>query len=128
MKNLAVNLPSMLTYIYIHYIYFINCYKKTYIFRTYAQWVRLGDLDYISETDEARPKDYKIVERIVHPNYKPPSLYNDIALFRLERDVEFSAFVRPICLNTDHSLRPPAIIATGWGRTDTGKFVFLFNI
>lgn len=89
--------------------------------QTYAQWVRLGDLDYISETDEARPKDYKIVERIVHPNYKPPSLYNDIALFRLERDVEFSAFVRPICLNTDHSFRPPAIIATGWGRTETAS-------
>uniref|UniRef100_A0A2H8TSH9 Serine protease snake n=1 Tax=Melanaphis sacchari TaxID=742174 RepID=A0A2H8TSH9_9HEMI len=94
----------------------------------YAQWARLGDLDYLSETDEARPKDYRIVERIVHPNYKPPSLYNDIALFRLERDVDFSPFVRPICLNTDHYLTPPAIIATGWGRTETGKLIFIFNI
>ncbi|XP_026808326.1 serine protease snake-like [Rhopalosiphum maidis] len=88
-----------------------------------AKWARLGDLDYASDTDEAKPNDYKIVERIIHPNYKPPSLYNDIALFRLERDVDFSPFVRPICLNTDHSLRPPAIIATGWGRTDTAESV-----
>ncbi|XP_026816313.1 serine protease snake-like [Rhopalosiphum maidis] len=86
-----------------------------------AIWARLGDLDYDSESDEANPKDYKIVERIIHPNYKAPSFYNDIALFRLERDVDFSPFIRPICLNTDHYLRPPAIIATGWGRVDTAE-------
>ncbi|XP_060851918.1 serine protease snake-like isoform X2 [Rhopalosiphum padi] len=92
-----------------------HCEKQT---QNPAKWARLGELDYDSESDEARPLDYIIVERIIHPNYKPPSVYNDIALFRLERDVEFSPFARPICLNTDHSLIPPAIIATGWGRTD----------
>ncbi|NP_001155379.1 serine protease-like precursor [Acyrthosiphon pisum] len=87
----------------------------------FASWARLGELDYLSETDEARPKDYRIVQRIIHPNYKSTSSYHDIALFRLERDVDFSAFVRPICLNTDNTLRPPAIIATGWGKTDVAS-------
>ncbi|XP_022172614.1 serine protease snake-like [Myzus persicae] len=87
----------------------------------FANWARLGELDYLSETDDARPKDYKIVQRIIHPNYKSTSLYHDIALFRLERDVDFSPFVRPICLNTDNMLRPPAIIATGWGKTDVAS-------
>jgi len=118
-------------YVYLHYlhsyvIYYIlylniNCNRNKYIFRRFANWARLGELDYLSETDEARPEDYKIVQRIIHPNYKSTSSYHDIALFRLERDVTFSAFVRPICLNTDNMFRPPAIIATGWGKTDVGK-------
>jgi transmembrane serine protease 9 len=85
----------------------------------FAKWARLGDLNYISKTDNARPKDYRIVQHIVHPAYRPPSQYNDIALFRLETDVEFSAYVRPICLNTDANSTPAKQIATGWGRTST---------
>jgi len=121
-------------YIYLQYLhiihcifYFKHCYRNIFIFRRFANWARLGELDYLSETDDARPKDYKIVQRIIHPNYKSTSSYHDIALFRLEKDVEFSPFVRPICLNTDNMLRPPAIIATGWGKTDVGKLV-LYNI
>lgn len=72
------------------------------------------------DTDDARPKDYKIEQRIIHPNYKKPSSYNDIALFRLEQNVEFSEYVRPLCLNTDQSLNPPLMAATGWGKTNYG--------
>jgi len=92
----------------------------------YAKWARLGELDYNSETADARPTDYEIVERIIHPNYKSPSLYNDIALFRLERDVHFSAYVRPICLNADNILTPSAVTATGWGKTASCKLVLYF--
>lgn len=72
--------------------------------------------------DTARPKDTKIVEHVLHPDYKPSERYNDIGLFRMESDVEFSAFVRPICLNTDPKLNPAVQIATGWGRTSTGTY------
>ncbi|XP_060870124.1 serine protease snake-like [Metopolophium dirhodum] len=94
-----------------------HCEKTGNINPSYAKWARLGELDYNSKTANARPTDYKIVDRIIHPNYKPPSLYNDIALFRLERDVDFSAYVRPICLNTDNTSTPPTVMATGWGKT-----------
>ncbi|XP_026813600.1 venom protease-like [Rhopalosiphum maidis] len=87
----------------------------------FAIWARLGELDYLSINEDARPTDYRIVERIIHPKYKAYSHYNDIALFRLERDVDFSSYVRPICLNRNHSLTPPAVIATGWGNTDTAS-------
>lgn len=83
-------------------------------------WARLGDLNYLSDTDDARPKDYRIIQRIIHPNYKPPSIYNDIALFRLEKKVEFSEYARPICLNTDKSMKPLMAIATGWGQDGYG--------
>lgn len=85
----------------------------------YVRWARLGELNYLTDTDDARPKDYKIVQRVIHPNYKNPMLYNDIALFRLEEDVTFSPYVRPICLNVDpymQSTTPQKVIATGWGQ------------
>lgn len=95
-------------------------FNNKYYSRNYARWARLGDLNYLTDTDIARPKDYKIVERVIHPNYRPPSLYYDIALFRLEKKVEFSAFVRPICLNADRFLKPSLSVATGWGQIQFG--------
>lgn len=86
-----------------------------------ARWARLGVLErVVNESNVNRPNDYKIVEHIIHPDYNPPSLYNDIALFRLETNVAFSEKVRPICLNTDPNLTPSKQIATGWGRISTG--------
>lgn len=127
-------------HIIIHYIYFITIFiwyiifiytvteiSNNYIFSLFANWARLGELDYNSVTDDARPVDYKIVQHIIHPNYKSPSLYHDIALFRLERDVDFSAYIRPICLNTDNKFTPPAIMATGWGKSGMGKSVIYNN-
>jgi len=91
-----------------------------YYLSSYARWARLGELNYLIDTDIAKPKDYKIVQRVLHPKYLPPSLYNDIALFRLEENVEFSAFVRPICLNADQFFNPSTLVATGWGQIETG--------
>jgi transmembrane serine protease 9 len=87
-----------------------------------ARWARLGDLNTIVNTDNAQHKDYRIMEHVLHPDYKPPSLYNDIALFRLKEVVEFTSYIRPICLNFDPMLNPTVQIATGWGRTSTGYF------
>ncbi|CAI6366493.1 unnamed protein product [Macrosiphum euphorbiae] len=84
-----------------------------------VSWARLGDLNIYSEPDDARPVDYKIVERVVHPNYNSTYVYNDIALFRLEEEVKFSAHVRPVCLNTVQKLSFKVATATGWGRTST---------
>jgi len=92
--------------------------KRAYDYFREVKWARLGDLNYLTDTDESKPKDYKIEKRIVHPNYKRPISYNDIALLRLEQIVEFSEFVRPLCLNTDQSLDPSLVVATGWGKTD----------
>ncbi|XP_060850647.1 venom protease-like [Rhopalosiphum padi] len=106
-----------------------HCEKLSHNGNTYlVRWARLGELNYASDTDDARPKDYKIDRRTVHPNYKPPSLYNDIALFHLEEDVIFSPYVRPICLNADtdpffQSTASMKALATGWGLTDNAGSV-----
>lgn len=84
-----------------------------------VSWARLGDLNIYSEPDDASPIDYEIVERVVHPNYNSTYVYNDIALFRLGEEVKFSAYVRPICLNTVQTFRFKTATAIGWGRTST---------
>lgn len=85
-----------------------------------ARWARLGDLNIILTTDDARPKDYRIVRRVIHPCFKPPLSYNDVALFQLEKNVEFSEYVMPICLNSDPSLEPRIQVATSWGKPSLG--------
>lgn len=55
------------------------------------------------------------------------SRYNDIALYKLAKEVIFSEYILPICLNTDPSLIMNELIATGWGQTEDGLY-FLFYI
>lgn len=88
-----------------------------------ASWVRLGDLNIFSNTDDDNAKEYDIIETVVHPDYNPSYVYNDIALFRLEMDVEVSAHIRPLCLNANSSLRYKKASAAGWGRTTQSKFI-----
>ncbi|XP_050421364.1 uncharacterized protein LOC126833845 [Adelges cooleyi] len=89
----------------------------------FARWVLLGDLNVESNTDDAKPADFEIVQRVLHPDYRPPSDYDDIALFRLDRIVEFSEYIRPACLNFNQSLNPQTQIATGWAQIDRGNTI-----
>ena len=64
-----------------------------------------------------------VSEVIVHESYDEPNRFShDIALMKLERPVEFSDYIRPVCLNTEAN--ETAIYtncyATGWGRTAEG--------
>uniref|UniRef100_A0A2S2RAS0 Serine protease snake n=1 Tax=Sipha flava TaxID=143950 RepID=A0A2S2RAS0_9HEMI len=87
-----------------------------------ASWARLGELNYLTYNDGTIHQDYRILQRIIHPSYQPSrAKYNDIALFRLEKKVKFTEYVRPICINTNHFLKTSSIIATGWGQTANGE-------
>ncbi|VVC24915.1 Hypothetical protein CINCED_3A015129 [Cinara cedri] len=85
------------------------------------RWVRLGDLNYISNDDDAEPLNYRIIDRKNHPKYNGNnSRYNDITLLKLEKNVEFSPYIRPICLNVESSIKETKAIASGWGRLGFG--------
>lgn len=86
-------------------------------FRGYAKYARLGDLVLDTDADDAQPITLEIVEHFRHPSYKPPSKYNDIALMRLERPVEFGSYVRPACLTDQRTVHTSAVVASGWGLT-----------
>lgn len=93
-------------------------YIKKHIFCSGGvKFVRLGDLNLKTVTDDADPQNFNIVETFRHPDYKPPSQYNDIALVKLDKPVKYTQYVLPACLQTTHHLaehETPS--ATGWGR------------
>ncbi|KAG8249754.1 serine-type endopeptidase activity protein [Homalodisca vitripennis] len=86
--------------------------------RGLARWVRLGDYNAKNTDDDemglAKTMKYEIIERIIHPEYLRRSVYNDIALYKLEKNVEFNEYVRPICLQTKHQFAKSYVIGAGW--------------
>lgn len=78
---------------------------------------RMGDQNLKRTDDDSRAQDYGIVQVIRHPDYKPSSKYNDIALMELDRDVPFSDYIKPACLWQTFDVNYTSGIATGWGLT-----------
>lgn len=57
-----------------------------------------------------------ITNIIVHPDYKYPSTYNDIALMKVDSAVKFNSHIYPICLpSSNHNLNVEKALATGFG-------------
>lgn len=77
--------------------------------------VRLGELDFASDTEDAQPEDFGVRNATEHPDYKYPILYNDIAVIQLDRVVNFSVYKHPACLPFDDGVRSENFIAIGWG-------------
>lgn len=83
----------------------------------FVKYARLGALDLtVNPLVEDCPEDYQIIEIIQHPGYRSNSSYNDIALLRLDRKVEFNPFIRPACLPPSDKT-PEYFSITGWGAT-----------
>lgn len=80
--------------------------------------VRLGEKNLASNNDGANPIDIRIAENIVHPDYTRSAFYNDIALLKLERPVNFDSKIRPACLWQNYEISSSKATATGWGTTD----------
>ncbi|XP_013138183.1 PREDICTED: serine protease snake-like [Papilio polytes] len=82
--------------------------------------VRLGNVDLDPKYKNGYPIiDVKIKSIHKHPDYKPPSRYNDIALVELAEALKFSEDVRPACLWTKPDFgEHKSVIATGWGVTE----------
>ncbi|XP_055384409.1 transmembrane protease serine 9-like [Condylostylus longicornis] len=81
------------------------------------KYIRLGELNVDLHHDHDDPEDFDIAEIIPHPSYNKSSLYNDIALIKLDRDVEINRYKRPACLAKQKESNTKKAIATGWGLT-----------
>ncbi|XP_044259506.1 serine protease snake-like isoform X2 [Tribolium madens] len=79
-----------------------------------SQVVRLGTI----HLDELDPdvQERVVIERIRHPDYKPPLKANDIGLIKLQDPVEFTPYVRPACLNTADINPGRKGLASGFGK------------
>lgn len=85
-------------------------------FRVVPKYVKMGIIN-INDNDTKHKQELIIAETIVHPEYIPPKKYNDIALVKLERPINFNSYVRPACLYTEQSISAEKAIAIGWGHT-----------
>ncbi|KAH8340250.1 hypothetical protein KR074_002989 [Drosophila pseudoananassae] len=93
----------------------------TSIYDSVPQWVRIGDLNLVVDERTVEPQLFRIQEIITHPSYNKDFYYNDIALLHLERDVELTAFVRPIRLWIFSELPTTIAFAMGYGATSFAK-------
>ncbi|KAH7983655.1 hypothetical protein HPB52_013356 [Rhipicephalus sanguineus] len=89
--------------------------------------VALGKHFRSDSKDDAHVQVRKVAEIHVHFNYGPTTYDNDIALVQLDKAVELTPRVRPVCLPTDRSARVHLQegklgVATGWGLTETGEY------
>jgi len=70
-------------------------------------------------------KEFVLQRRVfVHPNYKSPQLYNDIALVELGKRMIFNYDVlgdTPTCLSSSFDFDEKIAAVTGWGKTEEGE-------
>jgi hypothetical protein len=81
----------------------------------------LGLLDQ-SKRSASGVQELKLKRIITHPSFNDFTFDYDIALLELEKSVEYSTVVRPICLPDATHVFPAgkAIWVTGWGHTKEG--------
>lgn len=82
--------------------------------------VRLGAYDITSTTEGSI--DVNIESRVVHESYDPKFIANDISMLKLDRIVNITNSIRPICIpmtdaliNRDYTGMTPFV--AGWGST-----------
>ncbi|XP_055609291.1 CLIP domain-containing serine protease B4-like [Uranotaenia lowii] len=97
--------------------------------------VRLGEHDIDNHGQDCNklgcaedPEDYGVEKIKIHEKYQPNSINNlhDIALIRVNRDVEYTDYIQPICLPVSSAaknlgLTGKKLTAAGWGRTETNN-------
>uniref|UniRef100_A0A1B6DCK7 Peptidase S1 domain-containing protein n=1 Tax=Clastoptera arizonana TaxID=38151 RepID=A0A1B6DCK7_9HEMI len=81
--------------------------------------VRIG----VNNINHNNGQNMDIVDIVIHPQYQPPSCYNDIALIKIADGVKLGPDLRPACLPIINAGDKPGHLATatGWGRTGYGK-------
>ncbi|KAL9889037.1 phenoloxidase-activating factor 3-like [Glossina fuscipes fuscipes] len=85
--------------------------------RPALSWVRLGDLDYTTNTDDALPQDIQVKNFIPHRHYNATRLikYHDIALIEMANEAILNDYVRPACLSLLDGNDFQQFLTAGWG-------------
>ncbi|XP_073840712.1 venom serine protease Bi-VSP-like [Musca autumnalis] len=101
-----------------HVVTAAHCLRKD------LKFVRLGEHDLTTDT-EARHVDINVVRSEKHPNYNTQNGHSDLAILYLERNVDFTEFISPICMPTTPQLRQKSYVkhtpfVVGWGKTMEG--------
>jgi len=84
--------------------------------------VALGEHNIRQDIESHRVQGIKVQRVIKRPDYDTSSINNDIALLRLETEVQFNDNVIPACLPTDKNQQYTnwEAVVSGWGTTSEG--------
>ncbi|CAG4955730.1 unnamed protein product [Parnassius apollo] len=85
--------------------------------------VRLGETNILDENKNKQTPEDAIIKRfIVHPYYRSPYKYYDIAIIELETPVTFTLKSHPACIWTNQFQEVFGVAAlTGWGIVEAGN-------
>lgn len=96
--------------------------------------VRLGELDLATNFDCEKinqlyycghdPREINIFNSFIHENYKKTEQgdFNDIAIIQMAEFVEFTNFIKPICLPLNDEVQVEgSVIIAGFGRTENSR-------
>ena len=78
----------------------------------------------VKTDDPSSPEVFRVSEIITHPDFSGMGFYNDVALLKLDREVEYNRYISPICLPMGRS-RQNTFVGTfatviGWGTNTYG--------
>ncbi|XP_058804307.1 venom protease-like [Phymastichus coffea] len=87
--------------------------------------IRLGEHNYENKLDGVKSIEVSVKTAVPHPKYNDISKQNDIAVLTLEKDVEFTDSIHPICLPLADDIKNRNFTGThpfiaGWGATYYG--------
>ncbi|GFX80766.1 phenoloxidase-activating factor 2 [Trichonephila clavipes] len=100
-----------------HVMTVAHCVFHLYKYNEYPLKVRLGEWDTQTTTEFLAHEDHNVSKIIVHPEFRNTSLWNDIALLRLEEPVFFAPHIDTICLpQYDEIFAGQNCVVTGWGK------------
>lgn len=84
--------------------------------------VRLGEWNIREQSEKYPHEEFEVEKKEVHPDYKPATFQNDIAVIRLAQDVSYKEHIIPVCLpELSTSFVGEKATVVGWGRTAHGQ-------
>lgn len=93
-------------------LYLFSAFNRT------AKYIRLGITDLLANLSDATAHQFDIAEIFIHPLRQQNARYNDIALIKIDAEIEFNEYIRPACLPRPESVIAENLLVTGWGQID----------
>ena len=97
--------------VYLPYLFTTSQFK--YKFTMFFYFLDKGDNDiFTAESEEQR---FGVKDIAIHPAYSPLSKDFDIAMIRLDRPVNYTAYILPICMVRNEFPSGTQCLIAGWG-------------